>query len=278
VRRIVVAMFVLLGCTHAHESRSAGHAHRVVSLTPSLTETVDALGAADLLVGVDEYSTHPDSVRSLPKVGNFLQPNLEAILDVTPDIVLADDVQTLRLPSEIKIFSIPMQTVADVRHALLTVGDALGKDEIAKQIVARLDGDLDAAARAIPSGAPRPRVLFVVDRRPDLTQMVAAGPGTYLDELIQRAGGDNVLAGAGSRYEKISVEEVLTGRPDVILDATHTEDAAESARARTDWDTLTAVPAVQQGRVHMLDAMFVTPGQRLGEALRKLVALVHASP
>jgi iron complex transport system substrate-binding protein len=273
---LLLTISTLVGCTAHHDPRSAGHAHRVVSLTPSLTETACALGAGDLLVGVDEYSTHPDFVRSLPKVGNFLQPNLEAILAVTPDIVLADDVQTLRLPSEIKILSIPMQTVADVRQAILTVGGALQRDELAQQIVARLDGDLDAAARSIATGS-RPRVLFVVDRRSDLTQMVAAGPGTYLDELIQRAGGENVLAGAGSRYAKISVEEVITGRPDVILDATHTEDGAAD-RARTDWDALTSVPAVQTRRVHMLDAMFVTPGPRLGEALRKLVALVQASP
>jgi cobalamin transport system substrate-binding protein len=255
---------------------------RVVTLTPSATEIVAALGAADLLVGVDAYSAYPPQVQSLPKVGDFLSPNLEAILALRCDIAVLDAVQQkFVIPLEsagIKIFAVPMQDVEDVRHAFVTLGAALGRQEAARAEIARLDaalaaGEARARAAAERAGGVRPRVLFVVDRRAGgLAGMVAAGPGTYVDDLLRRAGVANVLADAPVRYVQISAEEVLARGPDIILDAAHTSDAA---RARDDWKVLASVPAVARGRVHMLsDPLFVTPGPRLDQAFARLVDIL----
>lgn len=215
-------------------------------------------------------------------MGDFISPNVEAILATGCDIVVADEsqanaVNTLR-SAGLKVITSKMQNLSDVREALAKVGEALGKQAEAERAIALLDVDLaDAARRATEAlaanGGKRPRVLVVIDRRPGgFGGMVASGPGTYLDELVARAGGDNVLADAPVRYAAISVEEVIARAPDVILDATHTDDAA---KLRPDWDTLVTVPAVKNGRVHVLgDATFEAPGPRLGAALRKTVILL----
>ncbi len=253
-------------------------AHRIVCLTPSSTEIVAALGAVDEIVGVDEYSSYPPLVHGLPKVGSFMSPDLEAILALHPDILVADAVQTQigasLQGSGITVVSVPMQTIDDVRHGLVTVASAIGRTAEGRAAAARLDHDLveigaladDAAKRA----GRKPRVLFVVDREiGGLGKMVAAGPGTYLDELVRRAGGDNVLADAPVPYVNLAAEEVIRRAPEVILDAVHTD---EGEHVLSDWNVLASVPAVANHRVYLLaDSSVVSPGPRLAEVLRTIM-------
>src|SRR5262249_5239614 len=198
---------------------------RVISLTPSATELVAAVGAANDLVGVDRFSSYPPEVISLPKVGDFMNPDLEAIVALHPDIVVCDSVQTRIITglnsAGIRNLALPLQTVDDVRHGLQAVGFALDRTAAGAGAAQRLDVALSRAqrrARARIADAGRsPRVLFVVDRRPGtLAAIVAAGPGTYLDDLVVRAGGENVLHDAGARYVQITAEEVISRAPDVI--------------------------------------------------------------
>lgn len=280
---MTVVLVAAVGCrrTPTPAPREPAKGPRVVTLTPSATEVVHALGAFELVVGVDQYSTYPAEAKALPKVGDFLSPNLEAMLALDPDIAVLDAVQERfaeRLKAVgIKPLALPMQNVSDVRAALLAVGEALGRSDAAAAQVARLDrrlAEAESTAREAARRAGRtPRVLFVVDRRSGgLAGMVAAGPGTYIDDLLRRAGVENVLADAQVRYVQISAEEVLARAPDIILDAVHADDPA---RARDDWRPLASVPAVARGRVHVLgDPLFVTPGPRLDEAFTRLVAIL----
>jgi iron complex transport system substrate-binding protein len=159
----------------------------------------------------------------------------------------------------------------------LDVGRALGREPAGREAQAAFDKAIaEAETKATRARAARgkaPRVLFVVDRRPgSLSGMVAAGPGSYLDDLVTRAGGENVLATAKLRYAQITAEEVITLAPDLILDAAHVDDAT---RALTDWDILKDVPAVAGKRVFVLaDPSFVTPGPRLATAFPRLVSLL----
>lgn len=262
------------GGTRVRPSGSA----RIITLTPSMTEVVDALGAVDQVVGVDEFSAVLPAIkhRGIPRIGDFLSPNLEAMLALHPDIVLMDAVQekfaSHLKESGIKVFPIAMQTVDDARKAVETVGAVLGRQDKAKAILTQLDDTLAAQTqlgtrRAAELGR-KPRVLFVVDRRPGgLSGMVAAGPGTYIDDLILRAGAENVLADASARYVQLPAEEVLRRAPDIIFDAAH--DATD--RGLADWTPLAIVPAVAKGRVYLLaDPVYVTPGPHLAEALEGL--------
>lgn len=249
---------------------------RVISLTPSATEIVAALGVADQLVGVDAYSTFPPEVAALPKVGSFLTPNLEVIVSLRPTVVIVDDIHggaagALR-DAGIRTVACSIHALPDVKHALRTVGAELGRSAEAERVLAELEAALDAAVAARP--AKRPRVLAVIDRESGgLGNLVAAGPGSWVDELLAIAGGENVLAASGVRYPKISMEEVLRAQPEVILDL--------SAAAR---DEITAwqaadVPAVKAGRVRGLTEPYLSaPSPRVKQALETLRAALVPAP
>jgi iron complex transport system substrate-binding protein len=249
----------------------------VVTTTPSSTEIVAAAGGASRIVGVDRFSDYPPSVKGLPIVGDFMSPSVEAILQLRPDLVVVDSVQARTAAAlnqgGVRTLVLEMHTVEDVLEGLSAAGRALGSERHATAARAALEREI-AAVRARGRARPRRvRTLMIVDRELGaLRGLVAAGPGSYLDQLLSIAGGDNVLSGARARYPKIAPETVLEARPEVILDAVHTGDPAAAAR---DWRTL-ALPAVTGGRVHpLVDTYYKSPGPRIGLALRGIEALLY---
>ncbi len=265
----------------AKEAEQAPAVRRVVTLTPSATELVAALDATDLLVGVDSYSTYPAEVYELPKVGDFLRPNFEVIVTLAPDLVIADAVQGEvsegLAAAGVKTLSLSMHTIDDVRTGLTKTGAALGREAAAAAAIASIDAAIASVAekaRARAPDSPRPRVLAVVDREHGgLGNLVAAGPGSYLDQLLGFVGADNALAGYQVRYPKLSAEQLLRAQPTVILDVVPGEAAA---RAGADWERLPELPAVAAGRVHVLqESFFMSPGPRVDVALPRLSALLY---
>jgi iron complex transport system substrate-binding protein len=247
-------------------------AQRLVSLTPSATEVVAALSATADLVGVDEYSAYPAEVGKLPKVGSFLAPNLEIIVGLRPTLVIVDDIHGQAAgalgDAGIATVACAIHALPDVKSALRAVGARIGRAAEADRVVDAIDSALDRAAAARP--ARRPRVLAVIDREAGgLGNLVTAGRGSWIDELLAVVGGDNVLSAAGVRYPKISVEEVLRTRPEVILDLSYA--AREGIAA---WQGLD-VPAVTAGRVRALqDAYLIAPSPRVAEALATLAKAI----
>jgi iron complex transport system substrate-binding protein len=273
VLRVVIAIVLaLVGCGKREADTSAGSSRRLISLMPSGTEVVAALGAADELVGVDDYSKFPESVQKLPKVGSFMFPNLEIIISLRPTLVIVDDIHDKSAialkDAGIDTVSCAMHALPDVKTALRTVGARLGKAAEAEKVVQEIEGALDAAAANRP--AKRPRVLAVIDREANgLGNLVAVGPGSWVDELLAVVGGENVLAPSGIRYPKISLEEVLRAQPDVILDITFAGEKSIAAWNEVD------VPAVKQGRVVALFQPYLTaPSPRVKEALDALAKAI----
>jgi iron complex transport system substrate-binding protein len=246
---------------------------RIVSLTPSATEVVAALGATEMLVGVDDYSTYPPEVTRLPKVGSFLAPNLERIVELSPSVVIVDDVhgKTAGALADVKVETLAcaIHGLPDVKHALRTVARRIGRTAEAERAIAEIDASLDAAGRRAPG--PRPRVLAIIDREAGgLGNLVAAGPGSWVDELLAVSGAENVLAGSGIRYPKISMEEVLRGKPDVILDLSY------AARASVEPWLAVDVPAAKHKRVVALSEPFlVAPSPRVKAALAAIAAALR---
>ncbi|MGE0549028.1 MAG: ABC transporter substrate-binding protein [Kofleriaceae bacterium] len=245
-----------------------------MSLSPSATEVVAALDATDMLVGVDDYSTYPPEVTRLPKIGSYLTPNLEAIVTLRPTLVVVDDVHGQAAgalkDAGIATVACAIHGLGDVRKALRTVGERIGRVAQADRASAEIDQALaDAAARR---PAIRPRVLAIIDREPNgLRNLVAAGPSSWVDELLVAAGANNVLAQAAVRYPKISIEEVLRAKPDIIFDLSF------SARTEvTAWNELD-VPAVKTGRVVALtDPFLVAPSPRVKQALEAVTNALAA--
>ncbi len=264
-----------LGCgKRADDPPAPAGTLRVISLTPSATEVMAALGATSMLVGVDEYSEYPPEVKQLPKVGSFLTPNLEVIIKLAPSLVIVDDIHAgaagALKDSGVATVECAMHSLPDVKAALGVVGARIGKAAEAEAVAAQIDQAIAAAVASRP--AKRPRVLAIIDREAGgLGSLVAAGTGSYVDELLALVGGENVLAGAGARYPKLSMEEVLRGAPEVILDLSF---AARGDHGLDPWKSVD-VPAAKTGRVVVLaEPYLIAPSPRVAAALAVLAKAI----
>lgn len=278
-RTLVPALLglALLGCDRTAEKTEV---RRIITLTPSGTEIVAALGATDRLVGVDEYSSYPPEVTQLPKVGSFLNPSPEAILRLEPDLVIAaaaqpEAVRGLRRAG-LEVLVLDIHDLDDVMGGLEAVGAALGLERQAAEAVRAMKATIAAVKRRAEARGEQRTALVVIDReRGRLGGVIAAGPGSYLDELLAIVGLGNALAAARAPYPKIAPEQILRAGPDLIFDTV----AASDEQAQGAWSRLPSVPAVRAGRVHALvEPIFQAPSPRAGEALERLEAIVAGTP
>jgi iron complex transport system substrate-binding protein len=253
---------------------SEAPARRIVTLAPSATEMLFALGAGERVVGVSAYDDWPPEVTRLPRVGAMVNPSFEAIMALRPDALVGvqgpADLSVLeRLQrAGVRVFFPRAESVAEVLASIDGYASLVGRREVAAALREAIIGDLERARRAV-SGRRRPRVLAVFSDRP----MVTAGPGSWVDELLTIAGGDNVVR-TGGRYPTLSREQLLVLAPEVILDMTwHDGDTPPLSSALSRFDT---IPAVRNGRiVRAADPMLLRQGPRLGRAALRLVTLLH---
>lgn len=234
---------------------------RVVTIAPSLTETVLALDAAKTLVGVSRFDDAPE-VKGLPRVGGFVDPSVETVFSLAPHLVLVQMSPGNQKPIEklaslgVPVLALPLTTIADTEDALRVVGAALGRTERAEQLVR----ELEDARRAARSHAPKtpPTVLFIYGYSP----LVVAGPGSFADELLSDCGVTNVVPKAPTAYPVWSKERLVAAPPKVMVDAADTAEGREAVRALTPksrWVSLT-----NKDLLH--------PGPRLARGLEALCA------
>lgn len=247
---------------------------RIVSMLPSHTESVCALGACAALVGVDTWSNYPAAVLDLQKFGDAFGPDLEAIVAAAPDFVLVDEYSGLQAPLEalgIPVYAGSPQTVAETYEFLTTLGELLSRETEAAVLVGRLQGEL-AGVASVVAGFARPTVFVELDPTP-----YSVGPGSYLDELVVAAGAVNIVTADMGPFPLLDPEYVVLQDPAIILltDAPFGVTAVDVA-ARPGWAGL---QAVVNGRVIEVDPetadMLSRSGPRLGEAVRRLAALFH---
>lgn len=256
-------------------------ARRVVCMAPAFTEICFALGHGDAVAGVTDYCDFPDAARRLPRVGGFLNPNLEAIIRLAPDLVLlvpeeaelAQRLGALGIRAEV----LSLYTLADIERAMRVVARRLGDPAAGEALARSWRRELQAVARERSADAA-PRVMVVVGRNPaSLNNVFVAGPKTFLGELVQLAGGRNVYQGK-VRYPSLSLEGIAHADPEVIVEMYPGMklDAAQMAALARDWDRLPALAAVRSRRVHVLDdAYLAIPGPRavaIARALRECMA------
>jgi iron complex transport system substrate-binding protein len=260
---------------------------RIVSTSPSITETLFALGLGDRVVGVSEYCRFPPAVLKLPKVGTFLKPDAESIAGLRPDLVFVHELSSgidrrlaaLRIPFVV----VDRGTLASVFSAILQIAQAAGEPARGDSLVADIERRLQQVRRGALDTA-RPRALFIIGRSPGtLTDLVAVGPGSYINDLIEIAGGRNVLAIQGQpEYPRISLETVLRLDPDVIVDTVDMGETEAERRLRQPinerlWSAYPTLTAVKHRRVHAAttDAL-VVPGPRVVDAAEWVASLLRA--
>lgn len=253
---------------------------RIVSLAPSLTEIVFLLGAQERLVGVTRFCNVPPEASRLPRVGGVVDPDVERIVAARPDLVLCtidgNPKAKVRILEELGIpcFAVGPQDLSAVFRTIERIGILLG---VSEKAVRTADSLRRRAARATGSGPcvgpgreaeeasrpRRPRVLFAVSTSP----VIVAGTGTFLDELIRRAGGTNAARGFTSRYPRLSVEDLVAASPDILLIAAMI-GAERFPEAVAGWKE---IPAFRDREVHSLDGDLVTrPGPRMVDALEEV--------
>lgn len=236
---------------------------RIVSLLPSLTETVCELGACQRLVGVDRYSNFPASVRGLPQVGGGLDPSLEAILALRPDVVLmaTSSRASARLESlGLKVVALEPKTAADIRRVLDKVGQLLEVPD-AQRVWRAIDAGVGAAAQSLPPRARRLRVYFEVNAGP-----YAAGTSSFIGETLARLGARNIIGTQLGPFPKISPEYVVRADPDLIMIG---ERSAQGLEQRPGWAGMRAIRGQRICRFTSEQSdVLVRPGPRMAEAAR----------
>lgn len=248
---------------------------RVVSLLPSLTESVCALNACERLVGVDRYSDHPAEVRRLPATGGGMDPQIETIVGLRPDVVLIarSSPALSRLESlGLKVLALEPQSHEDVRRVLRTLALMLGQGEAeGEHLWQRLDADLSRAAAELPPERRGWRVYFEVASAP-----YAAAPTSFIGQTLTRLGLGNVVPTGQGPFPRLNPEWVLRSDPDVLM--VSAREAAGLAQ-RPGWRRLRAVV---QGRVCRFDDAqadaLVRAGPRLAEAARLMLACIKGLP
>lgn len=276
---------VLFVCLCVSDVYGAQAPSRIVSTSPSITETLFALGLGDRVVAVSRYCRYPAEVAALPKVGTFLQPDVELIARLRPDLTIVHPgpngldrrLSTLKIP----FVTVERGSLSSVFSSIRIIGAAAGISARAAALIATLEMRLERVRTAV-AGRRSQKVLLVVGRRPGtLTDLVAVGSSSYLSDLVTIAGGLNVLSDKGlPEYPRISMETVIRLAPDVIIDAGDMGDTPDARRSR---QVITEglwkrqpLDAARAGRVHaVISDAFVIPGPRVVEATETMALWLH---
>jgi len=249
--------------------------NRIVSLAPSVTEMLFALGAGDQIAAVTDFCDYPAEARLKPRIGG-LKPSLEAIIAAQPDLVLVPhaflDPAVLTKLDEMKISTYVLQakTLEDILTQLNQLGRMLNRSTAATDLVAGLRRRI-RAVREQTQTLPRPKVLYVLNSHPLMT----VGPGSFIHQLLDAAGAANVAATAAQPYPRISLEEVLAQNPDILMfPVGAAEGIPESEQAQ--WQRWPQLSAVRQHRLYRIDSELVDrPGPRIVDGLEQLARQIH---
>ncbi len=254
---------------------------RIVSLIPALTEVLFAIGAGPQVAAVSSFDKYPKEVESLPRVGALVDPDLERILSLRPDLVLVygsqGDLRTQLERAHIPVYLYQHAGLADVTSTIRQLGLRVGRRETADRLAADIDAQL-ARIRARVAGRPRPRVLIVLGRESGALRGVYASGGVgFIHDMVDAAGGDNVFAGVKQQALQATSEQILAQRPDVILELrVGTLSPAQLEREIAVWKPLSSLPAVRDRRIVILtDQRTVVPGPRVAEGTDLIARVLH---
>ncbi len=253
------------------------HPQRVIAMAPSITEIVFALGRQSCLVGVTRYSDYPPETANFPKVGSYVQPDLERILALRPDLCIAvkdgnPEMVAKRLEAvKVPVYAVDPRNLEEVMKTIGDIGGLLDAKQQADELVQKMKTRIDFVKSRAAEAAGRPRVFFQIGISP----IVSAGTDTFANEIIELAGGVN-LARGDTAYPRFSREQLLALCPDIVV-ITSMERAGVFERARAEWEEWGGrIPAARDHRIHLVDSnIFDRPTPRLVEALELMARLIH---
>jgi len=249
---------------------------RVLALAPSLTEMIFSLQAEDRLVGATRYSNFPEAAKKLPRVGSYVQLDLEKIVAIKPDLCIAikdgnprrtvDAIKALGIP----VFAIDPRSIDQIMDAFLLLGEILGASQRAEELVADMDHRLSLVKEKVAASKIRPGVFFQIAEVP----IISAGKDSYIDRLITLAGGKN-LAGKLTEYPRFSWENIMLLQPEVVLISSMAGGKSPEL-LKASWLRWPEIPAVRNNRLYVVNAdLFNRPTARLISGLEILAEILH---
>ncbi len=246
---------------------------RIISLAPNVTEMIIALGAGDRIVGVSDFCRIPEGSPAAERVGGLVNPDLERIVSLRPDLVVAttsgnyledaDRIAKLGIP----VYTVDTPSVGAVLSSLSDLGGILGDGGRGADLVARLRQRLERLSSRI-AGRPRPRVLFVVWGDP----ILAPGRGTFLDDALALAGADSISSSSIARWAEMDLEGIVAAAPEVILTVADNRAFAMALPGDPRWRT---VPAVAAGRIHVVTDAIQQPGPGIVDGIEEVARVLH---
>ncbi len=281
-----VALLALASPAHAlvlrdmlgREVTLAGPPTRIVSLVPSVTESAFALGGEARIIGVSDFCDWPPAARAKPRVGGMVNPSLETLVALKPDLVVGTDegnreetfVQLQRLG--IPVYIVHAHRISEMYDLIARVGALTGRRDAVGPLVAGIQRRIDAV-RAAVKARPAPRVLYVLWPDP----LLVPGRDSHLTEMIELAGGRSITGGEPVSYVRFSIEAAVARAPEVIVLADHSTGASTAGRAAPEkWQALTSVPAIRAGRLYSVDlSVLHRYGPRVPEGLELLARMIH---
>jgi iron complex transport system substrate-binding protein len=273
---LTAACLLLVGSTAA----PAAAPRRIISLVPAVTEMLYAIGAGPEVVGVSSFDHFPAAVETLPRLGGLVDPDVERILTLSPDLVVVygakSDVAARLSRAHIATFAYELGDLANVTRTIRALGTRLGRTAEAEAEASRIERRLDAV-RARVAGLPRSRTLLIFGREPgSLRGVYASGGVGFHHDLVGVAGGDDVFADVKHENVQISTEQILARAPDAIIELHDMLTTESLARERDVWSQLPSVPAVRNNRVFLLSgALLTVPGPRVADVAEMFANALH---
>ena len=274
-------LFALSACENAPRGEATAP-KGIITLAPHLTETVFALGKGTEISAIGKFDDWPPAALALPRAGGYLDPDLEKITLLHPALLIVPGqhpkVSEFARLQGIQVLNVHMDSFETIDAGIRTIGSALAAQGPAEQLVGQIAGQREAV-RAAVAGLPRLKVLIVTQRQThDLNTLYTTGGGSFVSEVVALAGGDNIYEDSKLAYLEASKETIAVRAPDVILEFHCGEVLDEVAQAtyKADWQALSGLPAVVQGRIHLvLEPHGLRPGPRIMEIARRIALALH---
>jgi iron complex transport system substrate-binding protein len=255
---------------------------RIISMSPSITETLFALGVGDRVVGVTDFCSYPKEACDLPKIGGLLNPSVEAWIRLKPDLIIhQDDSHKLKINAKnlgIKTLAISMNRLNDILETINTFGKTLGAEPAARALTQKLQSGIQNQKLRL-EGVRRKYTLLLLNEGGDPNgALYAVGPGTFLGELLDLAGGKNVLTDTTINYPKISKEYILRHSPDVIIQAGPNANMTpqEKSEKLKQWGRFPTLTAVKNKTIYFVGADYILiPGPRFLNILDHFARVIH---
>ena len=253
---------------------------RIVSIVPAVTEMLFAIGAGPQVVGVSSFDHFPAEVERLTRVGGLIDPDVERILTLSPDLVIVygarSDLAARLARARIPTFPYEIGDLANVTATIRSLGTQVGRAQAAEAEAARIERELDAIHQRV-AGQPRYRTLLVFGREPgSLRGVYASGGVGFLHDLLEIAGGDDVFADVQRENVQIGTEQILARAPEAVIELHDTMTPQRLASERRVWSALPGLPAVKNHRVYLLaNELLTIPGPRVVEAARMMAEALH---